>query len=129
MIDFWTDWETFLHDFGDDLIFRVCRHKDVFAQYEQDKKFCDENSIKNFGDFKIASSIELPNKEILVGMKKVYIEDKLVAGKNIKTLSLSENIDYFMLKDILLTDVTGSDEYSFLRYKYWEEFNDEILQD
>lgn len=128
MIDFWTDWETFLHDFGDDLIFRVHKHKKIFTPYEQDRKFCDENLTENMGDFKIACSVELPNKELLVGMRKVCVDEELVDGEYVETLSLGENVEYFMLKDISLTDVTMSDEYSFLRHKYKEEY-EKILQD
>ena len=125
-MEFMTDWETFMLDFHDEKILRVYRHKKVFTPHEQAKQYIDERIMDEVGDYMLNSSIELPNGELLVGMKRVYVNEEIVDHQFIETLELSDRIDYFHLKDIEFSDVTNSDEYSFLHRKDDEEADDEI---
>ena len=125
-MEFMTDWETFMLDFSDEKILRVYRHKKVFTPHEQAKQYIDERIMDEVGDYMLNSSIELPNGELLVGMKRVYVNEEIVDHQFIETLELSDRIDYFHLKDIEFSDVTNSDEYSFLHRKDDEEADDEI---
>ena len=126
-MEFMTDWETFMLDFADEKIFRVSQVKKVFTPYEQEQKFTDEQHTETLGDYRIASSIELPNKELLVGLRPVYVNEEIIDKEFVETLELGENIEYYALKDILLVDITNSDEYSFLHRKdNDEEADDEI---
>ena len=125
-MEFMTDWETFMLDFHDEKILRVYRHKKVFTPHEQAKQYIDERIMDEVGDYMLNSSIELPNGELLVGMKRVYVNEEIVDHQFIETLELSDRIDYFHLKDIEFSDVTNIDEYSFLHRKDDEEADDEI---
>lgn len=125
-MEFMTDWETFMLDFHDEKILRVYRHKKVFTPHEQAKQYIDERIMDEVGDYMLNSSIELPNGELLVGMKRVYVNEEIIDHQFIETLELSDKIDYFHLKDIEFSDVTNSDEYSFLHRKDDEEADDEI---
>ena len=40
-----TDLETFIHDIGEDTIFRMYKYRRLFTPYEQDKKFSDESVL------------------------------------------------------------------------------------
>ena len=42
-----TDFETFLHDFADDKIFRIYKYKRMYTPFEQDKKYSDETVFEN----------------------------------------------------------------------------------
>lgn len=126
-MEFMTDWETFMQDYNDEKIFRICRHKKVFTPFEQEKKYIDETTMDYLGDYMLNSSIELPNKELLVGMMRVYVDEQTVDGKIVETLKIGDKIDYFHLKDIELSDITNTDEYSFLHRKDDDkEVDDEI---
>lgn len=125
-MEFMTDWETFMLDFHDEKILRVYRHKKTFTPYEQDRKFIDERIMDEIGDYKLNSSIELPNGDIIVGMKRVYVNEQTIDGKFVETLEVGDKIDYFHLKDIEFSDVTNIGEYSFLHHKDDEGADDEI---
>lgn len=122
-----TDWETFIHDYNDEKIFKVSRYKKIYTPFEQEKKYIDEITMDYLGDYMLNSSIELPNKELLVGMIRVYVDEKTIDGKIVETLKIGDKVDYFHLKDIELSDITNTDEYLFLQGKCDdEEANDEI---
>lgn len=121
-----TDWETFMLDFHDEKILRVYRYKKVFTPHEQDKKYIDERIMDEIGDYVLNSSIELPNGDLLVGMKRVYVNEEIIDHQFVETLEVSDRIDYFHLKDIEFSDITNIDEYSFLHRKNDEEADDEI---
>ena len=125
-MEFMTDWETFMLDFSDEKILRVYRHKKVFTPHEQDKKYIDERIMDEIGDYRLNSSIELPNGDLLVGMRPVYVNEEIIDHQFVETLEIGDRIDYFHLKDIEFSDVTNSDEYSFLHRKDDEEADDEI---
>ncbi len=121
-----TDWETFMLDFHDEKILRVYRYKKAFTPYEQDRKFVDERIMDEIGDYMLNSSIELPNGDLIVGMKRVYVNEQTIDGKFVETLEVGDRIDYFHLKDIEFSDITNIDEYSFLHRKDDEDADDEI---
>lgn len=125
-MEFMTDWETFMLDFHDEKILRVYRYKKVFTPHEQDKKYIDERIMDEIGDYVLNSSIELPNGDLLVGMKRVYVNEEIIDHQFVETLEVSDRIDYFHLKDIEFSDITNIDEYSFLHRKNDEEADDEI---
>ena len=125
-MEFMTDWETFMLDFHDEKILRVYRYKKVFTPHEQDKKYIDERIMDEIGDYMLNSSIELPNGDLLVGMKRVYVNEEIIDHQFVETLEVSDRIDYFHLKDIEFSDITNIDEYSFLHRKDDEEADDEI---
>ena len=120
-----TDWETFMHDFHDEKVLRVYKTKKVFTPIEQGKKFIDNKIASEIGDYMLNSSIELPNGDIVVGMKRVYVDEETINGNIIEKLEISDRVDYFHLRDIEFDDVTNTEEYSFLHRKY-EEDNDEV---
>lgn len=60
-----TDIETWIHDFGEDTIFRLWVYKKIFTPYEQENKFSDE-SIYEDSTAKLVhlvGCIEMPNSE------------------------------------------------------------------
>lgn len=125
-MEFMTDWETFMLDFHDEKILRVYRYKKVFTPHEQAKQYIDERIMDEIGDYMLNSSIELPNGDLIVGMKRVYVNEEIIDHQFVETLEISDRIDYFHLKDIEFSDVTNIDEYSFLHRKDDEEADDEI---
>ena len=68
-----TDFETFLHDFADDKIFRIYKYKRMYTPFEQDKKYSDETVFEN-GAYPmyvyIRNAIELPDGDILLRMEE-----------------------------------------------------------
>ena len=92
-----SDWETFLIDNADEKIFTI-QHENWEA-----------------GDFKIVESIELPNKDILIGCKRVCVEEIEIDGDIVEELTLADVIIYFKLSEIELTDVSQTEYYSFLK--------------
>lgn len=64
-----TDLETFIHDIGEDTIFRMYKYRRLFTPYEQDKKFSDESFFENgnYPDYvRIVGAIELPDGDVLL---------------------------------------------------------------
>ena len=68
-----TDFDTFIHDYADNTIFRYFKYRKVFTPYEMDKKFSDEDIYENGGYAKyvyIRQAIELPNGDILLKLEE-----------------------------------------------------------
>lgn len=61
------------------------------------------------GDYIPEDCVYLPNNDILLGCRRVFIDDE------IEFLNKSETVTYFKLSEIDFTDVTESAEYLFLR--------------
>lgn len=109
---FYTDLETWLLDFHDEKIFIIRRKKHTFTPFEQDKKYSDEDTWEQVTDgAKIVEAIELPNRDVLLGFKDVWTEDvrdennSLIDTKQV----VSQHIDYYLLSEIELTDITGDE--------------------
>lgn len=113
---FISDWETFFTEIAESRIFNI-RIPKVFTPYDWEKKFSDENTHEDLGDFKIVSSTELPNGDILIGCKKVYVAEIPEYNGNgfEEYLELSAAIRFFKLSEIQFADVTETEEYSFLQ--------------
>lgn len=71
-----TDFETWLHDFGYEHIFRMLeiRRPGQYTHYEMDKKFVDQSLYVDyhFRHIQIKEAIELPDKDILIGFREIY---------------------------------------------------------
>ena len=81
-----TDWETFLIDYADEKIFSI---------YKKGNE--DEEGIRYaLGDYMIIESIELPDKDVLIGCRPYFEEE----------LEPSKIIEYFKLSEIDLIDRT-----------------------
>lgn len=74
-----TDFETFLHDFADNRIFRIYKYKRIYTPYEQEQKYSDETVFEN-GAYPtyvyIKNAIELPNGDILLRMEETIPLDE-----------------------------------------------------
>lgn len=100
-MEFMTDWETFMLDYSDEKIFQVNVLKKKFTPYEEAEKFSDEDVWEQHGYFRFMSSIELPDKDILIGMMEVIEEPEDY------TYYYSKNgIYYYRLSEIRFTDIT-----------------------
>lgn len=100
-MEFMTDWETFMLDYSDEKIFQVNVLKRKFTPFEEAEKFSDEDIWEEHGYFKFMSSIELPDKDILIGMLEV-IEDP----EDYTYYYTKRGIDYYKLSEIRFVDVT-----------------------
>ena len=75
-----TDFETWLHDYGKDRVFRMLVYRrpgQMYTPYEIERRFVDQNSLyddTHFNFVKIEEAIELPDGDILLGLKELYDE-------------------------------------------------------
>lgn len=111
-----TDWETFLIDYKDEYVFnvRVCKKK--FTPYEENEKFIDEDVYEDYGDYKIVESIELPDKDILIGFNAI--------GGDYDTGTYyypTNDIEYYKLSEIRLKNITKDFYSSYPNLKQDEE--------
>lgn len=109
----YTDLETIIHDYNDEKIWGVYVYK-RYTPYEIENKFSDQQNEEYTGDFRIVSAIELPNTDIFLGCKRIWVEDKYDENNDLydSELGLAEEIEYFKLSDIsCLVDKTDSEEY------------------
>lgn len=71
-----TDFETWLHNFGYEHIFRMLeiRRPGQYTPYEMDEKFVDQSLYVDyhFRHIQIKEAIELPDKDILIGFREIY---------------------------------------------------------
>ena len=96
-----TDWETFLIDYKDEFVFNVRVLKPKFTPYEQEHKFADEDIYEDYGDYKIIESIELPDKDILIGFLPIS------GDYDNHTYSYpTSDIEYYKLSEIRLKNIT-----------------------
>lgn len=77
-----------------DKIFSIWQIKEIFTPYEQSEKFSDENTYENMGEFKIVDCFTYGYK--------IYFGCSLVLSET----EVSNQIDYFDLDKIKLTDIT-----------------------
>ena len=107
-----TDLETYMHDNFDDRIYDVRLLKPCFTPYEQNKQFQDEECHYDLGDYVFVDIIELPDKDVLIGMRSTwedYSKD-YDTGQVTTTRQISDDIEYYKLSSIWFTDVTDSRE-------------------
>lgn len=93
-----TDLETWLHDFGE-RIFRILEYRKpgLYTPYEIENKFSDE-SLYVCNEYKkviIDEVIELPDKDLFIGFREVFLEDD---GE----YEINDRIEYFKLSEIKL---------------------------
>lgn len=76
-----TDFDTWLHDFGYDHIFRILipRKPMQYTPYEFDQKFSDESLYvdNHYKKVIIDDAVELPDGDIMIGFREVYDKDVL----------------------------------------------------
>lgn len=91
MSDFFGDFETWLHDVGEDRVFRVNVYKRMFTPYEQAKQFTDETEFVDTYSkpVRIKEVIPLGNGDFYIGFVSAYAECK--------------DIEYYKLSEIRLT--------------------------
>lgn len=96
-----TSWKTFMKDLCNDKIFSLRILKKQFTPFEMEEKFCDEDVWEEFGECKLVTSIELPDKDILIGVVSVLTD------YDNHTYNYSEyGIEYFKLSECRLVDIT-----------------------
>ena len=97
MADSWGDIHTWLHDVGEDRVFRLWVFKKMFTPYEQDEKFSDESVyVDDVCKFvMIKELIELPDGDLLIGFQDADSDN--------------EYLEYFKLSEIRL-DYCQSDK-------------------
>lgn len=70
------DFDTFMKETGYNRIFRMVKLRRVgdWTPYEMDMKFSDESHYEDphYSFIKIVETIELPDKDILIGYREVY---------------------------------------------------------
>lgn len=102
-----TDLETWLHDIGEDRIFRILEYRKPgqYTPYEMENKFVDESLyIENiYKHVIIEEVIELPDKDLLIGFKEVEdILDYNEYGEEEKEIKIRNAIEYLKLSEIRL---------------------------
>lgn len=108
-----TDLETIIADYSEEKIWGVWKYK-RYTPYEMSSPAPDEKTEEFAGDFRLVSAIELPNKDVLLGLKRVWVEDKYNVEEKLYTseLELADEIEYHKMSDISgLVDKTKSEEY------------------
>ena len=78
-----TDFETWLHDFGYGNIFRMyeLRKPGQFTPYEVEREYIDQPLLyinDNYINIMIVNTIELPDKDILIGYKEIYDKEDIL---------------------------------------------------
>lgn len=99
------DFETFMHDVGEDRVFRMLEYKKIFTPYEQDKKFIDQSVYTDtcYQDVTIEEWTVL-EEDILLGLAYLYDYEDFENNNPI--------IHYHKLSDIELTyDPKIDEEY------------------
>lgn len=81
-----------------DTIFRMQVYKRLYTPYEIEKKFMDETQFEDeWMQVCICSVYELPDKDILLGVRRIYEEDDWYLQEN------EWIIDYYKLSEIRLS--------------------------
>ena len=93
-MDYHGDFQTFMHDVGEDRIFQMLVFKKMFTPYEQDKKFKDETVYTDrMQDIKIREVIQLEN-DIMLGVQIICDIDDLDEE--------NRRLEYYLLSEIRL---------------------------
>lgn len=102
MIDYFGDFETWLHDVAEDKTFRIWRVRKLRTEEEPEKKFIDKYAIVNqYCD--LVEVIPLGGhlneaKDYLLGFRDKWISDNKIESEKL--------IQYYKLSDIQLNDIT-----------------------
>lgn len=90
------DWETFMHDVGEDRIFRMLQYKKIFTPAEIEHKYIDQSiyTDNTYQDVTIEEWIVL-EEDILLGLAYLYDYDDFEND--------NPTIHYHKLSDIELT--------------------------
>jgi hypothetical protein len=94
-MDMYGDFETFMHDVGEDRICQMLVFKKMFTPYEQEQKFRDESVYVNdcYDDVKIREVVQLQD-DLLIGVQFITDTDDLDDD--------NYRIQYYKLSDIEL---------------------------
>lgn len=92
-----TDFETFILD-NRGRVFRMWVYKRMFTPYEQEQKYIDESVYEcdECSNVFIEEVIELPDKDILLGVRVVY------DAESVEKTADEWHIDYYKLSEIRL---------------------------
>ena len=102
------DFETWLHDSGEDKVFRMLIYRrpgQMYTPYEIERKFTDQNSVyedTHYSFVKIKEAIELPDRDILLGLSELYYD-------------CSEGHDKFSEDGVMLYKKLSEIELSFFK--------------
>ncbi len=104
-----TDLSTFLLD-NSDRIFRFLVYKRNYTPYEIEQKWRDQSEFTDtfYSYGKIEEAIELPNKDVLLGIRLVY-DGELI--DRLEYFNLSEIKLYFSEEDSIKEEDNSIEEY------------------
>ena len=105
------DFMTWYHDEGVDKVFRVELLKGKFTPQEEAEKYSDQEIYDCFHEYaKIREIIPLGEADkvydYLIGFEEMCIDCNIVDGEYKYEIILFDEIRYYRLSQILLTDVT-----------------------
>ena len=108
------DWETFMHDVGEERIFQMNVYKRLYTPYEIDKKFMDESIYEDstYTSVIIRESVFI-NDDIFLGLQVISDEDDLDQTEY--------SLVYYFLSDIHLDYIPSIEKQFFI-----EDDNNEI---
>lgn len=113
-------WNDYFNDNKEKSIFNLQVLKKKFTPYEMENKFVDEDVWETHGYYVMVQSIELPDKDVLIGFKGV-IEDY----DNCTYRFSSNGLEYYKLSEIRLWDISEQFYKDFPTFK--DEEDDEYI--
>lgn len=108
-MNYYETFNDFMTKSGDSKIFRVEKLRKIWTPEELEHKYIDQSEYDHLYDYcKIVDVIKLSENpsEYLLGLKEIYIDEEIIDHEYITKIMESNTINYYNLKDILLTEVT-----------------------
>ena len=110
-MEYYGDFETWAHDVGEDKVFSVQLLKEKFTPEEEANKYTDESIYEEVHEYAIIKEIIPLGEEgkiydYLIGFEEVWIDCEVVDGTYQYNVKSFDEIKYYRLSQILLTDVT-----------------------
>ena len=106
-------WEEFLKR-AETRIYSLYKKKE-YTPYELKECFEDETTTEYVADVKIVQAVTLPDKEIMIVTRAVWMEDVRDENNCLIQWELKESeiINYFRFNEITLSDITDIETYSW----------------
>lgn len=111
-MDYFGDFETWLHDVAEEKTFEISIIRKIWTPEEMENKYTDEDEYKLFTEY--ADLVEViplggtlnKAKDYLLGFKVKWIHTEVVDHEYKSEVCYNDDIVYFKLSDIILTDNT-----------------------